>query len=125
MRAGRIFAVALVTGATLGLAAPAALADPTPGHETSRPTHRPTHDPTKKPTHRPTHRPTERPTERPTHRPTERPTSHPTMPSKGTEGGLGGSIDQTTSLQIAGGSALLALAGTGTVVTLRRRRASR
>ncbi|MFG2192059.1 PT domain-containing protein [Streptomyces sp. NPDC048639] len=109
MRAGRIFAVALVTGATLGLGAPAALAEPSPGHESSRPTHRPTHHPTS------------RPTERPTHRPTERPTSRPSTPSKGTEGGLGGSIDGTTSLQIAGGTALLAVAGAGTVVTLRRR----
>ncbi|MEU6082431.1 PT domain-containing protein [Streptomyces sp. NPDC047108] len=117
MRAGRIFAVALVTGATLGLGAPAALAEPSPGHENSRPTHRPTHHPTSKPTERPTERPTHRPTERPT----ERPTARPSTPSKGTEGGVGGSIDQTTSLQIAGGTALLALAGAGTVVTLRRR----
>ncbi|MGP3922099.1 hypothetical protein [Streptomyces sp. 8N616] len=112
MQAGRIFAVALVTGATLGLAAPAALAEPDPGDHTSKPTSRPTHRPTASPTARPTVRPTS-------------PTARPTTPSKGTEGGLGGSIDQATSAQIAGGTALLVLAGTGAVITLRRRRADR
>ncbi|MFI1964948.1 hypothetical protein ACH429_12675 [Streptomyces pathocidini] len=50
------------------------------------------------------------------------PTS-PDRPGKGTRGGLGGSVTEANPAQIAGGATLLALAVSGVVISLRRRRA--